>query len=137
MKHCLSTRVLLRRRNMVLDYYSCVLRNTRSYETFLHLFLFCLFVDSYWSTLHLYRADLYDPFAILESFKTQIALPFFMDILVTMIWSIWLGRNDLNVRGIAHSIQRSKKIFKKEFGLLLRAKAKHHSFIDQWQEAYV
>jgi hypothetical protein len=54
-------------------------------------------------------------------------LPFFMEIIITMCWSIWMMRNDLIFHDISHTVQRCKSVFKKKFALvILRAKAKYH-----------
>jgi hypothetical protein len=36
-----------------------------------------------------------DPFKILEDFKAMLQLPFFMEMIVLMSWSIWVARNGL------------------------------------------
>jgi hypothetical protein len=75
---------------------------------------------------------------IVESLKAQLQLPFYMEILVTMCWSIWTMRNDLIFRNIPHSVHRCRQVFKKEFALIiLRTKAKYHPYIDLWLEAFV
>jgi hypothetical protein len=56
-----------------------------------------------------------------------------MEIIVTMCWSIWSVRNEAIFNDVPPSLHRCKTIFKKEFALvLLRAKEKYHTFIDQW-----
>jgi hypothetical protein len=61
-----------------------------------------------------------------------------MEIIVTMCWAIWIMRNDIIFRNIAHSIQRCRAIFRKEFALVtLRAKSQLHPQIDQCLEDFV
>jgi hypothetical protein len=61
-----------------------------------------------------------------------------MEIIVTMCWAIWIMRNDIIFRNLAHSIERCKGIFRQEFALvILRAKARLHPHIDQWLEGFV
>jgi hypothetical protein len=61
-----------------------------------------------WSSLQLTVPNSEDPCFIFESFRTQLHLSFFMEIIITMSWSIWTMRNDVIFRGISHSIQRCK-----------------------------
>jgi len=75
---------------------------------------------------------------ILESIRDQLRVPFFMEIIVTMSWAIWMMRNDIIFRNLAHSIQRCRNVFRHEFALvILRAKARLHPQIDQWLEGFV
>ena len=63
---------------------------------------------------------------IFESFKDQLQLPFFMEIVVTLCWSIWTIINDVIFMNIQASVQRCKTIFKTEFALItLRARANY------------
>jgi hypothetical protein len=79
-----------------------------------------------------------DTCSIIESFRNQLNLPFFMEIIITMCWSIWTMRNDVIFRGIPHSVQRCKLVFRKEFArIILRAKATFHPLIDSWLGAFV
>lgn len=50
----LSTRNLLRRKNMFLQYYSCVLCNTGHEETLFHLFFECPFSTSCWQSISIH-----------------------------------------------------------------------------------
>ena len=66
-----------------------------------------------------------NPFLALEEIKTQLHLPFFMDIIILFCWIIWMQRNDLIFKGIPPSPVRCLKTFIKEFALvILRAKAR-------------
>ena len=79
-----------------------------------------------------------DPFATLESFRQQIQQPFFMEIIVTMCWSIWSVRNDAIFRNAQPSIQSCKAVFKREFAqVILRAKSSLVPLLCQCLEAYV
>jgi hypothetical protein len=93
---------------------------------------------SLWDTLHLIVPITSDPSVITESFRVQLQLPFFMEIVITMCWSIWMMRNDLIFNNISHSVQRCKSVFRKEFALvILRAKTKFQPQIDLWLDHYV
>jgi hypothetical protein len=134
----LSTRSLLRRRNMHLPDYNCVFYNLNIEKDLLHLLFHYPITMACWYSLNLIVPNLDDIFIILEGLKIQIRLPFFMEIIITMCWAIWMMRNDIIFRDLAHSIYRCKTVFKQEFALLsLRAKASFHPCIDQWLEAFV
>ena len=102
------------------------------------LLFHCPFATACWSLLFAVIPGTSDPCVIVESLKMQLRQPFFMEIIVTMCWSIWMMRNDMIFRGIPHFILRCKEVFKKEFALVkLRAKAALHPRIDLWREASV
>jgi hypothetical protein len=94
LKDRLSTRKLLRQKNMFLQDYNCVLCRLRIEESPIHLFLSLPVAIQCWNLLHLVIGNLIDPFAILMSFKSQLVVPFFMKILVFVTWAIWTIRND-------------------------------------------
>jgi len=103
-----------------------------------HLLFHCPFVAACWGSLNLIVPNSVDPWFITESLAAQLRLPFAMDIIITMCWSIWMLCNDVIFRNIPHSIRRCKALFKKEFALvILRAKEALHPRIDLWLEAYV
>ena len=138
LKDRLSTRELLQRRNMSLPDYCCVLCSQAPTESRDHLFLRCPFALTCCNTLHLVVPSSADLLAATVSFRQQLGLPFFMEIIVTMFWAIWSVRNDVIFRNILASVERCRSIFKTEFALvILRAKNKFHPSIDLWLEAYV
>jgi hypothetical protein len=94
LKDRLSTRYILRRKNKVMPSYDCVLCQMQLEETLEHLFLHCLFAISCWNFLHLHIVE-GGPFEILQSLQVQLNKAFFMDIIILMIWCIWMARNDL------------------------------------------
>ena len=103
LKDRLSTRELLRRRNMNIPDYSCVFCPSTEDESLEHLFISC------WAKIDLLVGD-DDPFATLEHLKHQLGVPFFMDIIILMSWCIWMQRNDLTFKGIhMHVFGTSRK----------------------------
>ena len=134
----LNTRQTLRRRGMVLDNYNCVFCSHPIEEDLFHLFFHCPFRGGLLEHPSTSGSNTSEFDQVLEAFKIQLHLPFFMEVIVTMCWSIWSVRNDAISNGVPPSVQRCKLIFKKEFTLVvLRAKAKLHPHIDQWLGAYV
>lgn len=138
LKDRLSTRALLRRRNMQLPDYSCVLCHHNVEEDLAHLLFHCSFASACWSTLSVIIPSTPDPCAVVDSLKLQLGLPFFLEIIVTMCWSIWMMRNDAIFRGLPHSVRRCKQMFKTKFALVkLRAKARLRPSLDSWIAAFV
>ena len=77
-------------------------------------------------------------FQIMESIKSQLLTPYFMDVFITMCWAIWSSQNDKIFRGIDNSTRRCKEIFKKEFAqVILRAKTDIRPSMKTWLQAYV
>jgi hypothetical protein len=138
LKDRLSTRELLRRKTMFLQDYNYVLYTRGVEESLFHLMFDCPLAIACWNTLNLLIPVSSSPSQIFEAFKTQLHLPFFMEILVTMRWSIWSVRNDVIFKGILASIQRCKLILRTEFALvILRAKSAYHPSIDSWLKAFM
>ena len=124
---------------MALEDYNCVLCTHQFEEALEHLFLFCPFAEACWASIGIIIPQI-DDITITDHFKAMLHLPFFMEIIVTMIWSIWEVRNDAIFRNMAPSIQSFKRIFRREFAWvihILRAKANYKPFISQWLEVHV
>ena len=125
----LSTRELLRRRNMVLQDYSCVLCPSTSDESLEHLFIHCNFARACWASIGLMVGN-DGPYITLEHFKQQLGVPFFMEIIILMSWCIWIQRNDLIFKGVQPSIDACYMLLKKEFALvILRAKIRYKTYV--------
>lgn len=133
MKDRLSTRELLRRKNMELQNYNCILCNNRVEESLAHLLIHCPFAESCraWINCHiLHQVGLYQN---LQNFRAQLQTPFFMEVIILMGWSIWKARNGLIFNQAPLSIDEVKRTFKSEFALVLyRAKRSYFPFIEQW-----
>jgi hypothetical protein len=50
----------------------------------------CPFALDYWDLIHL-LISLGAPYDILRSFKDQLQVNFFMDIIILMCWTIWMA----------------------------------------------
>jgi hypothetical protein len=120
---------------MQLPSYLCVWCNLGMDETLTHLFITCPFTQSCWLAIQIVFTEV-DPFLALEEVRAQLNVPFFMDIIITFCWSIWMQRNDLIFKGIPLSVNTCFRNFKKEFALvILRAKSRHKVAMLQWLEA--
>ena len=137
MKDRLSTRELLRRRNMEMPDYTCVCCIQQMDESSTHLFIHCPFAQSFWGLFGL-LVDQDDAFATLEQFKIQLHVPFFMEIIIVMSWCIWMQRNDFIFRGIQLTQDACWQHFKKEFALvILRANPRKKPLMSSWLEVFV
>jgi hypothetical protein len=86
----LSTRDILQRKGICCQ--------VETVKTLPHLFITCPFALACWSTIHMQVLH-DDPFATLESFRLQLQVPFFMHVIITMSWCIWMQRNNLIFQG--------------------------------------
>jgi|UPI0001A886A1 hypothetical protein len=97
-----------------------------------HLFLECPFAIQSWGYINIQIGQTLQPFQIMQSFKDQIRVPFFMKIIILMAWAIWKARNDLIFRGVNPSVHRTTSYFKEEMNLLLLRAKTYFPSIEQW-----
>jgi hypothetical protein len=121
LKDILSTRALLRCKNMYLEDYSCVFCSLGFEEDLCHLFFHCPFAVSCWFILNLLVPNTSDLESLLQNFRIQLQIPFFMEVIITMCWAIWSIRNDAIFNGVAPSLHRCRLVFKWEFALVMQA----------------
>ena len=119
---------------MLLPSINYVLCSENSEETREHLFLYCSFAKYCWSKIVILIDDSVGPIQNFENFRAQLNVPFFMEMIVIMSWSIWTIRNDAVFRGVEENSQRCLDIFKKVFGLLLWRVKKYFPLIESWIE---
>jgi hypothetical protein len=101
-------------------------------ETREHLFLECSFAQNAWGLLNLHPT-LGHLFETLESFKVQLGVNFFMDIIILFSWCIWMERNDFIFKGMQPDIDSLKARFKSEFAwVFLRAKVVRKPSMSLW-----
>ena len=133
LKDRLSTRDLLGRKGMVLQSHDCVLCHQNSSETLGHLFLTCPFATQFWASLGLMVPVFQEHTEVVVSFRHQLNVPFFMEIIILGCWSIWMSRNDLIFRQLNPSVQSSRHFFKNEFALAMhRAKSSLIDLMKAW-----
>jgi hypothetical protein len=121
---------------MQLASFNCVLCSLNAEETAEHLE--CDMAKACWKLIGLTVNTSLDPFQIFESFKMQLTVSFFTEIIIIMSWSIWAIRNDVIFRGIPVSSMRCLDEFKSTFGMLLRrTKKKYFPAIESWIEQVV
>jgi hypothetical protein len=102
-------------------------------ETVLHIFLYCQFSISCWDAVGVQVLLHLAPSEVLLHFKTQLAVPFFMEIITVMCQSIWCSRNDFIFNGVQPSLAHCMNKFKTEFALVvLRVRSNFHPAIEEW-----
>ncbi|TVU13198.1 hypothetical protein EJB05_40731, partial [Eragrostis curvula] len=132
----LNTRGVLHRRNMHLDDYNCEMCILQREETIYHLFLKCNFARQSWESIGLHAPLTSNPGRAVKRLKQQLPVPFYMEIIILMAWSIWTTRNDWIFNGKDPTIQACKDKFKREFALVIhRAKARYLPQIKEWLQA--
>ena len=77
LKDRISTSELLRRKNMNLEHYNCVLCSNRVDETLMHLLLQCPFATQCWAWINVQTPSDLEVFQVLQSFRNQVLVPFF------------------------------------------------------------
>lgn len=77
LKDRLSTRELLRRKNMELQSYNCVLCNASIEESLCHLFIHCPLANSCWNWLQVHTDQNLSFLQNLDGFRRQLQVPFF------------------------------------------------------------
>jgi hypothetical protein len=117
---------------MALPSFECVLCSLQVEETLEHLFLECPFQQTTWGLLNL-NPPLGPLFETLESFKVQLGVKFFMDIIIMLSWCICMERNDFIFKGKQPTIGSLRDRFKSEFAwVILRAKVVRKPSMSLW-----
>jgi hypothetical protein len=132
LKNRLNTRNLLRRKNMALDLivsFACYSRR-RNPDTF---FFKCPFVKNCWNRIGVTPPTWLKPDRAARHIKSSLKVPFAMDIIILMFWSIWTQINAwLFNQGDPHVTHRVTS-FKREFGLVIQlSKKRWTSEMELW-----
>jgi hypothetical protein len=133
LKNRLNTRDMLRRRNMELDSYSCENCLWQREETLYHLFLRCNFAKACWSSIGITPPRISNPEVAAANLNHQLNVPFSMEIIILMTWSIWKSRNEWLFSSKDPSVHRCTQEFSKELRLIMqRAQRKFDTSIPNW-----
>ena len=93
---------------MELPDYNCVLCYHTTEESVFHLLIGCPFATACWNWLGLQITHQGEMLHCLESFRGQLQVPFFMEIIIIMCWTIWQMRNGLIFNNRPPSLQQAK-----------------------------
>jgi hypothetical protein len=133
LKNRLNTKDMLRRRNMELDSYSCENCLWQREETLYHLFLRCNFAKACWSSIGITPPRISNPEVAAANLNHQLNVPFSMEIIILMTWSIWKSRNEWLFSNKDPSVHRCTQEFSKELRLIMhRARGKFDTSIPNW-----
>jgi len=105
LKDRLSTRNVLRRKNMVIDSYNCVLCSCSVEETTQHLFLSYNFAKQCRNILGINLSGNNNFPVITSILKAKLQSKFFMVVVILMCWSVWTARKDLIFNGTQPEVE--------------------------------
>jgi hypothetical protein len=118
LKDRLNTRNILKRKNMQLDSFDCVICNSLLEETARHLFLDCSFALACWDKIGI-EVPLQSTIPeVISQFWRQLNSPFAMEAIILMSWAIWVSRNELIFNGVQPTPASCCRIFLKEISVL-------------------
>jgi len=90
----LNTRNLLRRKTFPLQTYNCATLGCQVEETLHHLFWSCPFAAQCWDFICPNRIRNSSILEAFDDIRLKLQVPFFMEIIITAAWAIWMVRND-------------------------------------------
>jgi hypothetical protein len=88
----LSTRDILQRKDMHLESYTCDMCILQRLETNAHLFLRCNFARACWEAIDISVVTSRLVPHTINRISRHLRVPFFMEIIILMAWSIWKTR---------------------------------------------
>lgn len=136
MKDRLSTRNILRRKQMNLESFNCVFCTCPQEETTNHLFWHCIFAHQLMLGPFKSRYRRWRRNSSNDKVKDQLLNRFFMTAITRMCWTIWIARNEIIFNNNQLNIQQCKDLFFKEMKLVsLRVKADLSADYNQWIKA--
>jgi hypothetical protein len=137
LKNRLNTRNMLRRKNMTLESYTCENCIWQKEETLYHLFLRCNFAKACWHSIGLIPPRIVNPEEAAANLKQQLNVPFSMEVIILMTWSIWKCRNAWLFQNKDPTVQHCKQEFANELLLVIhRALGRFDSAIPAWLQQW-
>lgn len=100
---------------MVLESTTCEMCILQKCETTTHLFLRCNFAKACWRSVGISYPSTRSATSIFNSIRRQLLLPFSVEIIILMTWSIWTTRNDWTFNNVAPTIRDVTRKFVSEF----------------------
>jgi hypothetical protein len=117
----------------VTDDTHCVLGPRRIYEDRAHLFFECNFSMRIWNYLQISWRSNDNIQSVVEVAKQNFGQPFFMEVIISPLWNIWILRNGLIFRNERPTFGRWKSKFVHDMKWLqYRIKAKHKDKLLVW-----
>lgn len=98
------------------------------------MFIDCSFAQDCWNLIGIHTIAA-QPLHVIEALQDQLSMPFSLDIIIIMAWSIWIVRNDLIFKNIPVQLSSVLSRFKTEFALvILRAKPQGQTSMNLWRQ---
>jgi hypothetical protein len=133
LKDLLSTRNILRRKNRVLDDYSCPMCSMMVEETMEHPFFSFPFSNWCWRFIHVSWDMNMHIFDRIVQARRDFGRKFFREILIVACWVLWKHKNEVIFDDVNLSLVRWKFIFKEELRLvLIRARPSLKQELELW-----
>jgi hypothetical protein len=110
----LNTRGLLRRKHMHLDSYTCEVCLLQKEERLRHLFLACPFAKNCWEIIRIHVPSWMRPQRTIRRIKRSLGVPFAMEIIIIMCWSIWNVRNGCLFKNEDPTVDQYKLILREK-----------------------
>jgi hypothetical protein len=102
-------------------------------ESIQHLFIQCSFARACWAAIGISLPRINCRKRVISMLKRHISQPFFMEVIILMMWSIANIRNDWIFSNKDPTVEGCKRRFINDFRLLLhRAKRKYFPTIELW-----
>lgn len=134
----LNSRNLLRRKNMDLEDYSCVLCNFGCEETCFHLFFECPFSRDCWATIPINWNLNLSPLDMILQARADFDSTIFREIIITACWVIWNTRNKIIFDNGQKNADQWKRQFRDELGLVCtKAKGSRSTLLSAWRDNYL
>lgn len=118
LRDILNCRNFLRRKNMALEDYNCVLCSLGCEETSFHLFFECPFSNERWESIPIFWNLNLRPLDMILQARSDFNSPIFREILITGCWIIWNTRNKVIFDNGQTNVDQWKRDFKQERGLV-------------------
>lgn len=118
---------------MDFDSFSCELCILQRPETVNHLFFLCNFTKACWNTIGVTYVPTRTIWNIIAQIKAKLGVPFFMEIIILMAWSIWKTRNNWMFNNVDPSPHLCRGKFISEFtDLLHRGRTRLLQQMEMW-----
>lgn len=135
-KDRLSTRNILKRKNMYLEDYSCVLCSSGLEETCFHLFFECPFSQDCWHSINIHWDLSLPPLDMIIQARSDFGSPTFREIFITACWIIWKSRNGVIFDNKAATLLNWRADLKMEIGLVcIKAKRSIANPLLVWRDS--
>jgi len=134
----LSTRNLLRRKNMYLEDYNYVLCHNGPEETCFHLFFECPFSSDCWNSININWNFNLEPLDMIIQARIDFNSHIFREIFITTCWVLWKARNGIIFDNQTATLLEWRASLKEELGqICIKAKKSIYDLLFVWKENHL